>query len=166
MKKLLKSLSETENVLVLETKRDHLHGLDEDALIDLHTRVRKARNKHAKVYRREAAAAVTDKASRGAAGRTTTRNAARVEVFEQALGRVSRRLGAVAKESATELKRERLARARQDAPAFAGNGTGPDSAGQQGRVNKKSKQKSAGRKKREASDIAAGVKRQAKRDSS
>lgn len=165
MKKLLKSLSETENVLVLETKRDHLHGLDEGALIDLHNRVRKARNKHTKLYRREAAAAVTDKASRGAAGRTTTSNAARAEVFERALGRVSRRLGAVAKESAAELKRERLARARQDAPAFAGDGTAPASVAP-GRVNKKSKQKSAGRKKREASDIAAGVKRQARRDGS
>lgn len=166
MKKLLKSLSETEIVLVLETKRDHLRGLDEDALIDLHNRVRKARNKYAKVYRREAAAAVTDKASRGAAGRTTTRNAAKTEIFEDALGRVSRRLGAVAKESAAELKRERLERARQDAPAFAADGTSSGSAGKQGRVNKKSKQKSAGRKKREASDISAGVRRQAKRDSS
>ncbi|MFC4605344.1 hypothetical protein [Rhodococcus kronopolitis] len=163
MKKLLKSLSETEYLLVRATSRENLDGLDEDALIELHNRVRKARNKHVTLYRREAAEAVTDKASRAAGRRTTSKNAARSEVFEAALARVSRRLGAVAKASAAELKRTRLDRARHDAPSFAGGG--PDPAGRApAGLNGKKKQKSAGRKKREASDIAAGARRQAKRD--
>ncbi len=167
MKKLLKSLSEKDFRLYRQTKRDRLRELDEDELIDLHARVRNARNKHMTVYRREAAAAVSDKAARGAARRTTRSNAARVEALETALARVSRRLGTVAKQNAAALKQERLDAARSDAPSFAGAGAGADDPAAAripgGKV--KSKQKSAGRKKREASDIAAGAKRQAKRDS-
>ncbi|TQF74058.1 hypothetical protein FK531_05210 [Rhodococcus spelaei] len=164
MKKLLKSLSEKDIQLVLETKRDQLAGLDEVALIDLHARVRKARNKHSTLYRREAAGAVTDKASRGAARRTTTRNAARTEIFEDALARVSRRLGVVAKASAAELKRARLALARKDAPSVAEDRFDSAAGNLPAALNEKSKKQSAGRKKREASDISAGVQRQAKRD--
>ncbi|EME22872.1 hypothetical protein [Rhodococcus triatomae] len=165
MKKLLKSLSEKDFRLYRQTKRDRLRDLDEDELIDLHARVRNARNKHMTVYRREAASAVTDKASRGAARRTTGGNAARVEALETALARVSRRLGTVAKQNAAALKQERLDAARSDAPSFAGAGVDDPAAAKIPGGNAKSKQKSAGRKKREASDIAAGAKRQAKRDS-
>ncbi|MFD1810924.1 hypothetical protein [Rhodococcus gannanensis] len=165
MKKLLKSLPEKDFRLYRQTKRDRLRDLDEDELIDLHARVRNARNKHMSVYRREAAAAVTDKSARGAARRTTTKNAARVEALETALSRVSRRLGAVAKENAAALKKARLDAARTDAPSFAGAGAEDPAAAKAPGGKVKSKQKSAGRKKREASDIAAGAKRQAKRDS-
>ncbi|WP_137875062.1 hypothetical protein [Rhodococcus sp. Q] len=165
MKKLLKSLSEKDFRLYRQTKRDRLRELDEDELIDLHARVRNARNKHMTVYRREAAAAVTDKAARGGARRTTGRNAARVEALETALARVSRRLGTVAKQNAAALKQERLDAARSDAPSFAGSGADDPAAARLPGGKTKSKQKSAGRKKREVSDIAAGTKRQAKRDS-
>lgn len=165
MKKLLKSLSEKDFRLYRQTKRDRLRELDEDELIDLHARVRNARNKHMTVYRREAAAAVGDKAARGAARRTTRSNAARVEALETALARVSRRLGTVAKQNAAALKQERLDAARSDAPSFAGSGADDPAAARIPGGKAKSKQKSAGRKKREASDIAAGAKRQAKRDS-
>ena len=165
MKKLLKSLSEKDFRLYRQTKRDRLRELDEDELIDLHARVRNARNKHMTVYRREAAAAVSDKAARGAARRTTRSNAARVEALETALARVSRRLGTVAKQNAAALKQERLDAARSDAPSFAGAGADDPAAARLPGGKAKSKQKSAGRKKREASDIAAGAKRQAKRDS-
>jgi hypothetical protein len=165
MKKLLKSLSEKDFRLYRQTKRDRLRELDEDELIDLHARVRNARNKHMTVYRREAAAAVSDKAVRGAARRTTRGNAARVEALETALARVSRRLGTVAKQNAAALKQARLDAARSDAPSFAGSGADDPAAARIPGGKAKSKQKSAGRKKREASDIAAGAKRQAKRDS-
>jgi hypothetical protein len=47
-KGLLNSLSEAERLLVAETERDVLKGLDEDALLELHQRVRRARAKHVK----------------------------------------------------------------------------------------------------------------------
>jgi hypothetical protein len=67
MDALLGSLAETELALVREVDPDRLAGLDEDALIELHTRVRRARNKHVKLYRRQAAALVEDVGGRGKA---------------------------------------------------------------------------------------------------
>lgn len=51
MKALLNSMTETEQDLVRETERDRLKDLDEDALLELHTRIRRARDKHVKLYR-------------------------------------------------------------------------------------------------------------------
>ncbi len=62
MKKILNSLSEEEFVLIRETKKAQMADLDEDKLITLHTRIRRARNKHVKLYRQEGAAKVADKA--------------------------------------------------------------------------------------------------------
>src|SRR5689334_1401677 len=53
MNALLNSLAEAELLLIRETERDQLADLDEDALVELHTRVRRARNKYVKLYRRE-----------------------------------------------------------------------------------------------------------------
>jgi len=54
MNALLNSLTESELMLIRETERDQMVGLDEDALVDLHTRIRRARNKYVKLYRRTA----------------------------------------------------------------------------------------------------------------
>lgn len=164
MKKMLNSLSEDEYVLILDTKRKQMIELDEDELIDLHTRVRRARNKYVKLYRRQGASKVKSKGGRGSGRRANVRNAGKAEVFEDALSRVSRRLGVVAKESAAELKDARLALARNDAPSFSG---GTDSDGKvtsAGAIRVDATRKSSGRKKSEASSIAAGARRQAKKD--
>ena len=51
-------------------------------------------------------------ASRAAASSKNQRTRAKAEVFEDALARVSRRLAALARQSAAELRAERLAAAR------------------------------------------------------
>ena len=111
MDSLLGSLTETELSLVREVEPDRLAGLDEDALIELHTRIRRARNKYVKVYRRRAAAEIADAGGRGKAHARNTRNRAKAEVFENLLARVSEQLAAAAHASAKELESERLSEA-------------------------------------------------------
>jgi hypothetical protein len=165
MQKLLQSLSEADLRLVRAAESKQLAGLDEDDLIELHARVRRARNKHVSNYRRAGATKVARKGSRGTARKFNERNAARAEILEGALGRVSRQLGIVAKQSARELKEERLSRARADAVAGepTSKETGKVASARRTRVDET--RKSPGRKKREAGSIAAGARRQAKRDS-
>jgi hypothetical protein len=177
VKALLSNLTEAEKALVRETERDRMAALDEDELVELHRRIRRARNKFVGMYRREASAKVAAKGGRGAARPKNRRNAGKAEIFEDALARVSRRLSVVAKQSAADLKAERLAAARADAQAAraakaAGKakagvkGSGGGASGKAtGKPSGKVAGKSAGRLKREASSLAAGARRQAKRDS-
>jgi hypothetical protein len=161
MDSLLGSLTETELSLVREVEPDRLAGLDEDALIDLHTRVRRARNKQVKVYRRQAAAKIAAAGGRGKARPTNTRNRAKAEVFEDALARVSRQLAAAAQASAEALQAERLAEAPPARPTQA----------PVPRTTTLSPQRTDRRpdspdlRKRQASTRAAGARRQARRDS-
>ena len=90
MAKLLKSLSDDEFLLIRDTKKTRMVELDEDDLIDLHSRVRKARNKSVKLYRRAGAKAAVEKGGRGKGKRENERNFRRAELFEDALARVSR----------------------------------------------------------------------------
>lgn len=172
MKKTLNSLSESEYVLVRETKKSQMAGLDEDGLIDLHSRIRRARNKHVTLYRRAGAEKVKAKGGRGSAKAANVRNAAKAEVFEDALSRVSRRLARISRDAALELKAERLARARRDAPTSSksagestkGKSSGKGKVASAGRARKDDTRESPGRKKYEASTIAAGARRQTKKD--
>lgn len=171
MKKTLNSLSESEYALVRETKKSQMAGLDEDGLIDLHSRIRRARNKHVTLYRRAGAEKVKTKGGRGSAKAANARNAAKAEVFEDALSRVSRRLARVSRDAALELKAERLARARTDSPTSekdTGKGRGKDKGkgkvASSGRIRTDDTRESPGRKKYEASTIAAGARRQTKKD--
>ncbi|MEV0547347.1 hypothetical protein AB0H98_11030 [Nocardia salmonicida] len=164
MSKLLNSLSEDEYVLVRSTKKAHMVELDEEALIRLHTRVRRARNKFVKLYRQSGAAKVEAKGARGAGKSANTRNAGKAEVFESALGRVSRQLAKSSKRTARKLKAERLARARKDAPSFSDIDTGDGKVRSAGKTRTDATRESSGRKKYEASSIAAGARRQAKKD--
>lgn len=163
MAKRLKHLTEDEYVLIRETKRKQLSGLDEDELIDLHTRIRRARNKYVKLYRREGAAKVAAKKARGPAKAANRHNAEKAELFEDALSKVSLRLSTVAAQSALALREERLAKARKSNPSFADlpSDGKVDSAG---RLRVDTTRDSPGRKKYEASSTAAGVRRQAKKD--
>lgn len=157
-------LKETELDLVRELEPQRLAELDEDGLLALHKRVRRARNKHVKNYRRKAAARVQDAGGRGAAAPKSAKSRLRASVFEEALSRVSAELARVAHEEAEALKDERIARAR------ANRSTGPASqtshtggVASPGRLREH--QQTSGGIKRDASSAAQGAKRQAKRDS-
>lgn len=105
-------LNEQEKELLRKVEPDALGDLDEDELSAVHDRIRRARNKYSKNYRRQAAAQVGKDASRAKAHAKNARTAVKAEAFEDALARTSRRLAKLARDSADELKAERLAAAR------------------------------------------------------
>ncbi|ORM29088.1 hypothetical protein [Williamsia sp. 1135] len=164
MNAVLKSLSEDEYVLIRETKKKQLADLDEERLIKLHTRVRRARNKHVTNYRQAGAAKVAKKGGRGAARPANKHNAAKAEAFEAALGRVSKRLSTVAKRSAAELKDARLKAASGKSTKSSSGAKGQGKVISAGKDRVDATRKSSGRKKHEASSKAAGKRRQAKKD--
>ena len=94
------SLTEKERALIAETQPARLRGLDEDDLVELHTRVRRARDKFVKLHRRETAAQVIDAGARGVVNAGPRRSASKAEIFEDALARVSTSLAKAARESA------------------------------------------------------------------
>lgn len=110
-KTLLASLNQADRLLVAETENAALAALTEDEVSALHARVLRARNKAVGVYRRGAAQKVSAKGGRGKANPTNTLARTRAEAFEEALGRVSTRLAVLARQSARQLKDERLAAA-------------------------------------------------------
>ena len=63
----LNSLTEAELAVARSTEPEALVDLDEDALLDLRGRVRRARNKYPRQYRRHAAGRVGDAGGRGKA---------------------------------------------------------------------------------------------------
>lgn len=167
-KTLLAALNESERLLVDETERDALAGLDEDAAVALHTRVRRARDKYAGQYRRGASARVATKGARGAARPANRRAALKAEAFEDALARVSRRVSVLAAASARELRDERLAAARADRaakPAARSGSTKKKVAATRrtAATGDRSKRSPASEKNR-AGTKALGAKRQAKKD--
>jgi hypothetical protein len=166
-KRSLSLLSDSERLLVLETETKELAGLDEDALVELHTRIRRARGKYVGQYRRGASARVGSVGGRGKANAQNQRARDKAEVFEDALARVSTALARAAKASAAELKAERLAAAgavtstprkgtatARRAPART---TAPASPAP-------SSKKAPVTRKKNASTLATGARRQAKRD--
>jgi len=159
------SLTEAELALVRETDRDRLAGLDEDALAELHDRIRRARTKYVNVYRRTGAATVPVKGGRGVAKERNARNAAKAEVFEDALARVSRALAAAARASATALRAERVAAARAERSAGPGRGPASGSDGTPESRPRAVPRQAPARQKRDASTLAEGARRQARRDS-
>src|ERR1700722_20765353 len=105
-------LTESELLLVAETDKAALAMLDEDGAIDLETRIKRARNKYVGQYRRSASTRVAEHGGRGRARPENARAAAKAGAFERALSQVSRRVAVLARESAAELRAERLAAAR------------------------------------------------------
>lgn len=106
------ALNKAENLLIDETTRDALSALDEDAAIELETRIRRTRDKYVSQYRRAAAARVVEHGARGRAQPENTHALRKAEAFERALSRVSRRVAVLARRSASELRAERLEMAR------------------------------------------------------
>lgn len=163
MKELIGTLRDDELDLLRETEADRMATLDEDELLNLHTRIRRTRTKYVKLYRRQASSQVAKSGGRGRARPKNRRNADKAEIFEDALARVSRRVDQAARKAAKQLKKERLAAARKTS-------TRPAAKGRQQRTAKPSTtvrahRKSTGGRKRDASSQAKGARRQAKRDS-
>jgi len=168
---LLAVLNDAERLMVAETGRAELAALDEDAAIELETRVRRARNKYVSQYRRGASAAVADHGGRGKARPENKRAAMKAEAFEEALSRVSRRVAALARQAAAELRAERLAAAKaakqgrgpeMEAAVPAVGRTGPTVTGEP--TGDRALRSPASAKQR-ASTRAVGARQQAKRDS-
>ena len=170
-KSLLAVLNDTERLLVAETDRAKLEALDEDAAIELETRIRRARNKYVGQYRRTASAAVAGHGGRGKAHPENTTARMKAEAFEEALSRVSRRVATLARQAAQQLRTERLAAARA-----VKDSQGPERA--RAAASAASKDPTAtgepagaralrtpASEKRRASTRATGDRRQAKRDS-
>ena len=166
-KRSLSLLTDAERMLVLETETKELAGLDEDALVELHTRIRRARGKYVGQYRRGASARVGSVGGRGKANAQNQRARDKAEVFEDALARVSSSLARAAKASAAELKAERLAAAgavtntppkgtatARKAPARKNAPASPVPSSKKAPVTRK----------KNASTLATGARRQAKRD--
>ena len=166
-KSLLKSLTEGEWLLLAETKRAAMADLDEDELLALHTRIRRARTKYTSQYRRAASARVAEVGGRGAARPKNRRAADKAEAFEKALARTSTALAAAARTTAAELRAQRLKAAGDK------GGTGPGAVVDD-RATVPPKSKGKGRaastrtpiaRKNVAATKSSGARRQAKRDS-
>jgi hypothetical protein len=168
---LLAVLSESERLLIADTDRAALAALDEDGAIDLQNRIRRARDKYVSQYRRSASARVAEQGGRGKARPENARARAKAEAFERALGQVSQRVSALARQSAAVLRSERLAAARaarqRDWPGAGervprqrrqGPAVTPEPAGERALRNAASEKERAG-------TLAQGARRQAARDS-
>ena len=166
---LLAALNDAERLLVAQTERAELAKLDEDAAIDLEARIRRARNKYVGQYRRGASTRVVEHAARGRAAPENQLAALKAEAFEEALSRVSRRVAALARQSAAELRAERLAAARAARHAHGPSAQAAPSADRKGpditaEPAGDRALHSPASKKRRASTRAAGARQQAKRD--
>ena len=159
-------LTKNQADLVRETEPHRMEALDEDTLLDLHTRVRRARSKYVKLYRQTGAQRVGMKGARGHARPGNAANGAKAEVFELALARVSARLEVVARAAAEELKNERLAAAAA-VRSSTGPGTTKGAGGADGSAQASTRRratKTTGGLKRDASTKSKGKSRQAKKD--
>jgi hypothetical protein len=161
---VLNSMTVAEQRLVAGTSRDALAGLDEEELLELHSRVRRARSKYVSKYRRNASGAVVKRGGRGFSYPKNQRDRDKAEVLEAALAAVSKEVGQHAARAAAELKASRLAAARS-------GGSGPKTAraGEATPLRAASRprgaRKTTGGVKKDASSRAAGARRQAQRDS-
>jgi hypothetical protein len=165
---LIAVLTDAERQLIAETDTAELAALDEDAALALEARIRQARDKYVGMYRRGASARVPQQGGRGAARPLNTRAAAKAEAFETALARVSRRVAVLARQSAAQLREERLEAARA-----ARQGRGPSgryAPPEKGKVETRRPDahralRTPASEKARASTQAMGAKRQGRRDS-
>lgn len=128
-----KMLSRSEKDLVLAARPKELAKLDEDELIELHTRVRRARNKYSGMHRRKTSKQVGKDRARGKAGKKHAKVVGKTEVFEDVLSRVSRALSVEARRNSDALRDQRL--------AAAGTGKGNKSAKKVAKNKRKHKNK-------------------------
>lgn len=89
------NLTEQETALVDQSAPEALSRMDEAALKDLQSRLRKARDKNFSLLRRQGAARVEAEGGRGAAEQANQRRNDKVDVLDEALARVGARLDAI-----------------------------------------------------------------------
>ena len=92
------NLTKQENELIDETSEHRLNQLDADALKDLQSRLRRAREKNFSLLRRQGAARVEAEGARGAAEPANQKREDKVDVLAEALARVTARLEAFSDE--------------------------------------------------------------------
>jgi len=163
-KAVLNSMTAAEQRLVAETAKAALADLDEEELLALHSRIRRARSKYVTSYRRNAAGAVVKRGGRGFAYPKNQRDREKAEVFETALAQVSREVATHASRAAADLKEERLAAAKKAPAKKAAAKKAPAKAGPATARTKRPPTKTAGGTKQVAGRVATGARRQAKRD--
>jgi len=157
-------MTEAEQRLVAETARDAMTDLDEEELLELHSRIRRARSKYVSKYRRTASGAVVKRGGRGFSYPKNQRDRDKAEVFETALASASKQVGARAARAAAELRASRLAAARSGGPGPR-RATARAAAAQNPAASRQSGvKKTTGGLKKDASSRAAGARRQAQRD--
>jgi len=86
------NLTPQENSLIDESHPDALARMDEKALKELQRRLRQAREKNFSLLRRQGASRVEAEGARGAAQPANEKRNEKVEVIDEALSRVGRRL--------------------------------------------------------------------------
>ena len=89
------NLTPQENSLIAEAHPDALGRMDSKSLKDLQSRLRNARDKNFSLLRRQGAMRVEAEGARGAAQQANEKRSEKVEVFDDALARVSKSLEAV-----------------------------------------------------------------------
>lgn len=162
-KATVQSLNERERVLLAETQPKRLKELDEDALLNLHARLRRERDKVVQQHRREVGAHVDATRARGKASDAPRRSAGKAELFEAALARVSTAVAKAARMAAAELRAERLAAAT---PAGATRRPTKPAATTEARATRAatSTKRTPASRKKVASTRAQGARNQARRD--
>ncbi|MEE6177875.1 hypothetical protein [Mycobacterium sp. 050134] len=89
------NLTPQEASLIGESHPEALARMDEQSLKELQSRLRQAREKNFSLLRRQGAARVQAEGARGTAQPANEKRGEKVEVFDEALARVSQRLDAV-----------------------------------------------------------------------
>ncbi|WP_096291106.1 hypothetical protein [Mycobacterium ahvazicum] len=89
------NLTQQESSLIAESHPESLKRMDEQSLKELQSRLRQAREKNFSLLRRQGAARVEAEGARGAAQPANEKRGEKVEIFDEALARVSQRLGAI-----------------------------------------------------------------------
>ncbi len=155
-----------EQTLLVQTERDRLTLLDEDELDKLLTRVRRARTKYTKLYRRQSGDLVAAKSSRAGTSTSNQRTKRKAEILEDALARVATALGTAARATAKELKSERLAAAKaaKGSPVKNGGSAGGSKV-ESGTTSGRAPSGRSTSKARQASKKSSGARNQARRDS-
>ncbi len=90
------NLTPQEDSLIGESHPEALARMDAKQLKDLQHRLRQAREKNFSLLRRQGAARVEAEGARGAAQPASEKRSEKVEVFDEALARVTERLDAIA----------------------------------------------------------------------
>ena len=160
---VLNSMTDAERRLVAETESASMAALDEDELLELHGRIRRARGKYVKSYRRSASAQVGTRSSRGTAYAENQRHRDKAEVFETSLARVSRQVGKVGRAGSSGAE-GRAVGCRPWQHRRTRHGQGGFRHGCRPTVPKRAATKTTGGLKKDASSRAQGARRQAKRD--